>query len=225
MSAQTIRAIRCPSTHACMCERGVRQRHPHKHRWLAQKHPSQPSARSGHWMDMPLYNDTVGANNQPSPQRSLSHSLPGRALRHAMSRKGRRRPEPLLAASRVLSRHKPERHARGVLAARRCKIAPSAEGLRGRGEGNQSRGDQRPNSRDRHQPARHLILFGTPTDLCVELGHLAVEAGLRLDQNQQCCPSFFRQATCRILYDHNHMRCVRCAYPSQTTRRIMIPTR
>jgi hypothetical protein len=110
-----------------MCERGVRQRHPHKHRWLAQKHPSQPSARSGHWMDMPLYNDTVGANNQPSPQRPLSHSLPGRALRHAMSRKGRRRPEPLLAASRVLSRHKPERHARGVLAARRCKIAPSAE--------------------------------------------------------------------------------------------------
>jgi hypothetical protein len=102
----------------------------------------------------------------------------------------------------MLSRHKPEPN---------CKIAPSAEGLRGRREGNQSRGDQRPNSRDRHQPARHLILFGTPTDLCVDLGHLAVETGLRLDQNQQCCPSFLRQATCQILYDRNQTHCVRCA--------------
>lgn len=165
----------------------VRQRYPHRHRWLAQQHPSQPSARSGHWMDMPLYNDAVGTNNQQSPQRSLSHFS--------------RRPEPLLAACRVLSRHKPEPS---------CKIAPSAECLRGRREGNQSRSDQRPNSCDRHQPARHLILFGAPTDLGVELGDLIVEADLRLDQNQQRCPSFLRQATCRILYDRTQACCVCC---------------
>ena len=92
----------------------------------------------------------------------------------------------------------------------RRKIAPSAECLRGRREGNQSRSDQRPNSCDRHQPARHLILFGAPTDLGVELGDLIVEADLRLDQNQQRCPSFLRQATCRILYDRTQACCVCC---------------
>jgi hypothetical protein len=57
---------------------------------------------------------------------------------------------------------------------------------------------------------RNLILFGTPIDLGVELGDLIIEAGLRLDQNQQRCPNFFRQATCRILYDRPRACCVCC---------------
>lgn len=81
----------------------------------------------------------------------------------------------------------------------------------GRREDNQSRNDQRPNSWGRHQPARHLILFGTPTGLGVELGDLIIEAGLRLDQNQQRCPNFLRQATCRTLYDRPQVCCV--CYP------------
>ncbi len=56
----------------------VCQCHSHKHRWLARQHSCQPSAWPRHWMDMLLYDDAVGTNDQQSPERSLAH-LRGRA--------------------------------------------------------------------------------------------------------------------------------------------------
>ena len=81
------------------------------------------------------------------------------------------------------------------------KIASSPEGLRGRSEGNQSRGDQRSNAGNCHQPTRHLILLGASTDLGIQLADLVIETGLCLDQDQQCWASVVGQATCCILYD------------------------
>jgi len=81
----------------------------------------------------------------------------------------------------VLSRHEAEPSG---------KIAAFAERLSGWSEGNQSRSDQRPNSRDRHQPARHLIFLGTSPDLSIKFEDLIIKPDLRFDQDQQCCARF-----------------------------------
>ncbi len=89
---------------------------------------------------------------------------------------------------------------RRIASAKRCWSWPQAAARPGRSD-----------IWDRHQSACHLIFFGTPADLGVEFGDLVVEVDLRLDQDQQRCPSFLGQAACRILYDCNQARCVRCA--------------
>ncbi len=119
----------------------------------------------------------------------------------------RRRPKTLFPACRMLSRQcGPERDPSERRTARRArpqKITSPAEGLSGRSEGNQSRGDQRSNAGDCHQPTRHLILLGASADLGIQLADRVIETGLCLDQDQQYWPSFVGQATCCVLYDRN----------------------
>jgi len=62
-----MRAIHCPAAHACMCERVVRESHPHQHWWLARQHAAEPGAGLGRSMDMPLDDDAVGPDDEQPP--------------------------------------------------------------------------------------------------------------------------------------------------------------
>ena len=80
--------------------------------------------------------------------------------------------EALLSSSGTLPGFQAERHAAGVLAARRRKISGLAEGLRWRGQDRDGRGGERPDPRNCHEPPRHLILLGLIGDLGIELDDL-----------------------------------------------------
>ena len=103
-----------------MCERDVGQRNRGNHAWLAGQQAFQPAIircvnRAG------SLENSHSARDQECPDVALSSHLRGL-------------PEPGFAARRVLLWHKPKRHARSVLSARRGKIAPAPEGGQVRGK-------------------------------------------------------------------------------------------
>jgi len=143
---------------------------------------------------MSLDDDAVGADDQQASQGSFAHSGRG--------------PEPLLATGRMLSWHQTKRHAKGVLSARRRKIAGLAEGLGRRGEDRDGRDDQRTNARHCHRSSGHVILFGSAGDLGVELPVLRLQMGENRDEHLERGNRIDRQNVVRVLDNGDQFRCV-----------------
>mgnify|MGYP003652152693 CR=1 FL=1 len=76
----------------------------------------------------------------------------------------------------MLPRREADRHAKGVLSARRRKIAPLREGLhRWRKGGDRRRGD-RAYSRDRGQPARGIVDARTSAQFSIQIRNLPAQS-------------------------------------------------
>ncbi len=150
ISAQAVRAIHCPATHACMCERDVSQCHGDQHSWLPGQHARQPGslgstpAPDGHPCNGHI------ADDEETPQIALPHL--------------RRPAKPGLAPRRVLAwRQADPEPAPDPIRGR--EIPSLCEALPWRSQCRECDGRDRPNARNRHQPPRDIVFRGDLPDL------------------------------------------------------------
>ncbi len=150
ISAQAVRAIHCPATHACMCERDVGQCHGDQHSWLPGQHARQPGslgstpAPDGHPCNGHI------ADDEETPQIALPHL--------------RRPAKPGLAPRRVLAwRQADPEPAPDPIRGR--EIPSLCEALPWRSQCRECDGRDRPNARNRHQPPRDIVFRGDLPDL------------------------------------------------------------